>query len=686
MDQPVIEHWPMEIHTCNSKKLRRTATRMFAGALRRGNIDPFHLACAICFFGAARYECAEGRTLDFGGAPRELKEAYPSVPIVAGLVFGEIGVGTQGRALMRNWTVSGLLLADEFSPRDLHRRGYRALADAGKRLAETASLDEVLAAAMDMIVQAGFPGGMISLVFHDRKSWVTVALEARGKGWRRIVPLTRRRGDSDDLLVLVANRRIARFVPDSRRDKYNDPAAVKLSGMISQYVLPLKTPGGRVIGLVEVDLGDMSSTRQLPRHLAELTQALASQIAVAVSRAIRMHELELSNLFDRAVAASLTKPTVAEAAQEFVDVVVGAKLLGTDMLHIRLATPDGESLQLVAGSGAYYEAAKQHRPAIPCNEDSPSARAFRDQEPVWANNIEDDEHSRAFAAGLKAEPVREVFQTERSYVNLLIRARDEDRPIGVINIAAREPWFFSESLWRSMEKLGQRLFFALEHAKNIEAERRTARELRLLLETLPDVSEEDLETSLREHAGKIAQAEQADVVSFFLWDPEREALVLRAQHGWERDMIGRAQYQLHEGMTGMAARPEAKPMHIPDLQEWKRGKPGQGPAKYGKQMFGPKWSQVRCEVIAIPLRFGNLLGVLTMHNRIRPTQVGSRFATIEPHLLAQVANDLSAFVYASLASEAARAEVRRARRLGNLDQLLLEQGSDISELAEQVCC
>ena len=46
-----------------------------------------------------------------------MQSRFPALPIVAGLMFGEIGQGSSGHNLMRHWCVSNLLLADEFHPR-----------------------------------------------------------------------------------------------------------------------------------------------------------------------------------------------------------------------------------------------------------------------------------------------------------------------------------------------------------------------------------------------------------------------------------------------------------------------------------------------------------------------------------------------------------------------------------------
>ncbi len=429
----------------------------------------------------------------------------------------------------------------------------------------------------------------------------------------------------------------------------------------------------------------MSNQEQIPEHLRMLLQAFASHIATALSRAIRIHELALLDLFDHALAASLTKSTVVEAAQEFIDIVVGQKdLFETDMVYIRLASPDRRELRLVAGSGEYYRKAHRIRSVISVDDPSPSSTAFRSGEDMWVNNVNDDVRFLKFKARMRKTAAGRALRIQKSFVNLLIRARDEDPPIGVVTIAATTPWFFSESLWRSLKTIGQRLFFVIKRAEEVEAECRTASEREFLLKMTPPLSDLNLKTSLQQHARRIAAAARADVVSFYLWDPERCLLVLRGQHGWKSDMIGKAAYQLGEGMTGRLAEYD-QPILISDLAAWKGDNKVSGnEAEYGKQMFGARPHDTY-EVIGIPLRFKeDFLGVLTMSNSMHFGHSVSRFATTNTDVIVQVAHDISAFVFAMREYEAASFRVQSAVRLENFGTCLLQGVPDVAELASRV--
>ncbi len=655
---PVHEHWPIELLEAQPNKLQEASGQAMARAVQKGHIDVFHLSCIIGFSCEARFELASKIGLDVNVVLKEMRKNYPSVPIMGGLVYGEIGLGELGRSVLRGWTVSELLFADQPSQRGIQRRGYVALANAGYQIAKSESVKYVLSKTMSSVTTAGFPGGMISLIFRDKGSYVIVAKESAGLGWKKIELITKRKAGESDILAVLAESRQAEFIPDSRIDKRCEPEAVKICGVISQYVVPLIGIEQSVMGVLQIDLGDMSNLRDLPGYLKTLFKAFAGPIATAICRSLRLEELALSDLFDKAITASLACQTIKKAVQEFVNVLANRNdLIGTDIIHVRLvATSDRSQLELVAGIGAYYHAALRERPLIPVPSkpgkfDSPSVKAFVSGRSRWVNDVENDQESKEFVQSLPQEQARKVLTEEHSYVNMLIRGREDDLPIGVIIIASKNSFFFSESMWRSMQTLGQRLFFAIKNAEETEAKEKRSREVKFLLDMTPRLSTElDLRKSLRTNAERIARAASAEVVSFFLWDAKKGALVLQGQYGWKEDMIGRAVYKLKEGMTGYSARLD-DPQYIDDLARWKRNKRQREEGRYEKEMFRKKLEHAKYEVITIPLRFGKLLGVLTMQNMLLPNDPATKFITKDDNLLKEVADDLSAFVYASQAYE-----------------------------------
>jgi signal transduction histidine kinase len=678
LNRPVIKNWPLEILRGNPDKLCGTVADAAQKANERGLIDDFHLAAAFVFPCTARYQHAPDVNALTTVALDEYAQHHPDVPLIGALVFGEIGLGENGRSQLRNWNVSTMLLSDEIAPRSFKRRANEAIAEAARVMMNATDHEEVIEAALEAVHRVGLPGAMFSNVYGYKFSFVILAHSAIGEGWTRIVPLTNRKEGDQDILIEIARRAQDptclpwEFVRHARRDERNDRKAVDVGKIVSYYVSALTDSARSVIGLLQVGLGDMSNRESLPDYIETFLTALSGHVSTALSQLIRKDEAELSDLIDRAVAASLTKTTVAEAAQTFVCTITQKPPLRGCMIHVRLARPDPESLTLVAGIGEYYELAKTtSRRQVRVRdkgENSPTVRAFVNRNVKWwVNQTTTDDSSCRFLEQLgNSHPsLQDVLRSEQSYVNLPIQRMNNSKPLGVIHIASKEPWFFSESLYRSLRKLGRRLYFVLTHVNDVEQVRRRTAELEFLRKTTPPLQAQDLSSALQDHAKQIAEAAQAEVVSFFLWDSERGAFVLRGQHGWNKDVIGDAHYLPDEGMTGTVAA-DHDPIHIPDLSIWKRER-GQHPGKYESEMFGSEVDKMAgFEVIAIPIEFNGPLGILTLHNRHFANPQGTRFATTDLNLLHSVADDIAAFVFATQAHQEADNRARQEARLRTL--------------------
>jgi signal transduction histidine kinase len=701
--------WPLEILYSHGDQVHRAATMAATAAVQRSGIAPFHLGCLLGFSCISRYERPGGLLLDIPQAVRDLKAAYPDVPVVAGLVYGEIGLGELGRSLMRNFNVSMLALSDELPHRVVRRLGYEALAKASKKMAESRSVREVITAGLDALVEAGFPGGMLSLVFADGEDEIIAAQEARGAGWKRIVDATRRRKSGKDLLAVVARKCRLKFIPDARNHELNDQAAVEKAKVISFVVLRLeiRSPesGGitQTVGLLQVDLGDSSNRSGLPRHIKDLLETMAGQLATALSRAIRLHELALSEHFDRAAARAMTKPTIAEAAQEFINVITKEPdahgrtrcHFADTMVHVRLVDDARKHLELVAGTGDYYKAISQlterQRTNLEGKEESdlpesPTAMCFRKEKSLWINDAEHDPNLRQFIAGQPDVGARSALEKIRSYAVILIRSDDSTKPLGAITLAAAQPWFFSESVRRSMVTLGQRLFFALEHARKSQGENRRAIQMNFVVEGMKLSKSSHPRGALLDPLSRLANAVVSDKVSLFLWDPERQELVLRAEHGWyDRNMVGKASYQRGMGMTGRLAFHE-DPVYIPDLAAWRRKNRQPPSGRYQQEMFGDKTSTDRYEVITIPFRcVDGLEGVLTLQNSISPSGPATKFAIIDGDILKLLTPDIISFVSAKKSYEEGILYSEQDSRLRWLMDMLLDPIRDEYELGERAC-
>jgi len=159
---------------------------------------------------------------------------------VGGFVDGEAGVDENGRSVLGNWGTAVAIFSDELRDPVPVYRGFEKLADlAGKRFDEP---DDAAKALLEMIYDIGFPSAMISYWIHDEIEDAIVAQDAVGSRYPKVLEVTRQTVKGGDVLALVAKEKRARFVPDSRLPGSQcDPQAVKISGVVSQYIYPLMT-------------------------------------------------------------------------------------------------------------------------------------------------------------------------------------------------------------------------------------------------------------------------------------------------------------------------------------------------------------------------------------------------------------------------------------------------------------
>ena len=71
--------------------------------------------------------------------------------------------------------------------------------------------------------------------------------------------------------------------------------------------------------------------------------------------------------------------------------------------------------------------------------------------------------------------------------------------------------------------------------------------------------------------GAIASGMEAEVCSLYLFDPQRERLVLRATVGLERDSVGKVSMRKDEGLVGLVLEKD-EPLSVPDAMSHPRYK------------------------------------------------------------------------------------------------------------------
>ena len=112
----------------------------------------------------------------------------------------------------------------------------------------------------------------------------------------------------------------------------------------------------------------------------------------------------------------------------------------------------------------------------------------------------------------------------------------------------------------------------------------TNRDRFALIESISTISSEtsdNLRETLDRVVGAIARSMEVEVCSLYLFDPQRERLVLRATIGLDRDSVGRVSMRVSEGLVGLAIESQS-PVVVEDAMSHPRYKyfPETGEERY----------------------------------------------------------------------------------------------------------
>src|SRR5271157_1394603 len=83
------------------------------------------------------------------------------------------------------------------------------------------------------------------------------------------------------------------------------------------------------------------------------------------------------------------------------------------------------------------------------------------------------------------------------------------------------------------------------------------------LSSIPGEYSDDLRETLDRVAFAIASGMEAEVCSLYLFDPQRERIVLRATVGLDRESVGKVSMRLNEGLVGLVLEKD-EPVCVPD--------------------------------------------------------------------------------------------------------------------------
>jgi GAF domain-containing protein len=669
----------------------------------------------------SRYHQRERVGYDLPEALRDLSGDIPGVEYAGCYMDGEIGIDRAGRSGISNWSIANLFFADNVPETLAHLRGFHALMAHSPAATTASTVLGAMSHVLRCIDEAGYSGGMLSLVMEDGEWRWIMPQAALGERWGRVVmPVTRRLVGGEDILARVVRRKEPDYVRDTRDfvGFPDDPDVTIGEGagageVISFYATPLLDENLNVFGVLQVDLGDMSDIEELGNDQREVLRAIEAMAAAAINRAISTEELELSRKFDRAISECLDFETIEGAAQSFVEkavdaincrlhaeavarppgpVEVGRIFFNQDRLgivdaHVRLWDRRSKSLRLVGGVGDYFDYARHVRLAIGAEDDSHSAELFRSaNNEIVINSTRDNPRFRRQPSHTFSEALGLVL---RKYLSIAIFAIDSDEgksPLGTFCVYSEREWFFTPSLLKSLKAVTQRLSVLLRHVRQ-KAELRQTNDLNeFLLGIKPEnAMTGGIRESLNECVMKLARMAKAEVASCFLQSESSSKLVLRAAYNWkEEGWLDAAWYDLGEGLTGKLARKHLSE-YIPDLRKVSLET---GPDKYLRAMFGTEGEKATgadYEVIALPLRFADTMGIVTLHRR-KTDSDGSTggFATTDMRFLTYAAIDLAAFVSALLSHDEDQWRHKEKERIAKVDDVLIKH-LPLRDMLNEVC-
>ena len=672
----IEENWPLEIFKPAPEKMRSATVQAVQLSLQRFAMEnPVACLALAC---ASHYRYRDEIGLDIEAGLKEIERTVKNHACVGGFVDGEAGTDKSGRSIFTNWSVGAIAFGDEMRARTPSQRGFAALAQHSPALNKAASTEEAIKESVQLVYDAGFPGAMISLVLRDRDRNLIVARDAIGSRFKKVLEMTRRRLEGDDILAIVAREKEPEFISDSRTAPTTDKPSIQKSRIISQFVMPLRGIGGEVLATLEVDLGDASYKYRLHKTEEQVLQSLGAAIGECLRRVYNWEEARIAAALDKALVDGLSAASVEEGLQRFIEAVV--RTYGADMGHVRLANREKHCLTMAAGCGPYYDVARQVRADIDFVDRSPTSLAFLGGSVMVVNDAGSDTASAALCARFDRDaPVRKALEEGASYASVPF-SNERGEPVGTINIASRQPWFFTWPHVHSLDAVAQRAGILVEHLRRKQREEEGRKRLTFLLEVGPQLAKtpdfRDSRTVLKEATARFCRAANAEVASLYLWDNELNKYVLRAQEGWvDPAWVDAARYGKGEGWTGSMAMID-RPRYVSNLGALKGEALGVTTARYMVQMFGSALpEELTLEAIALPLEIADeRLGVLTLYRRVlrsRPWRT-SGFVTTDPNVLQEAADHMAGLVSALKSFQATLWEQQERERREEVYAVLIQ--------------
>lgn len=585
-------------------------------------------------------------------------------PCIGAFLDGEIGVDKKGRSRLTNGSVSYLTFGDEMRERTPLYKGVSALAKLGPELLghrkiNYNSVEDAIKSALKIIDEAGFLGAMISLVLsnmnrdnQNKDQDYIIAQDAVGARFKKIVERTKRPIEGDDILALIAKdtNNKPRFIPNSSDPYANcDKQAIEESGIISQYVLPLKRLNGTVFGTLQIDLGNLKNVTEEDFQKSEKARVLrcfAEIIGAGLNRIASAIENKFMLLIDGALQEAMKATKIVDGVQKFIDKLKVP--FGVELGHVWLTDVDNkykakteQPLYLEAGFGKFIITEKKLGLKRQANEDTPVFLAYRQSGHHIINDLLNDPVWKR--VGKKARN-KELIDIQ-SYA--AIRFGEKNNVLGVISFGSTKPWFFLKFHQDVLKVLANSLSFLIEHLK-------TKIHHDFLRAVSPDLKELNLNENLQDALDKVTKIFckelNADFASLYLWDWEKKKYVLRSGVNWKnKNWIHAAGYENNVDWFGQKAENDF-PVYEPDLFNYYKEKNYKYPGgKYAEHIFGQSLSKTfTVEAIGLPLQFGkDKFGVMTFYRQIKKNQP-SGFETKDIDLLQEGAFQAAGWIKALL--------------------------------------
>ncbi|MBO0724293.1 MAG: GAF domain-containing protein [Blastocatellia bacterium] len=620
------------------------------------------------------------------------------VTTVGGFVDGEMGVDRTTRSVFGNGAVAGLIFGDEVRRRSLSHRALGALAENGKEMTGTVDIEEAIRKALEIVVETGFPGAKLWLVQRNRDAKFVVAKDYIGKRFEKTGELVTRPLMAHNILAIAARERKAFFIRNSSQDQRCDQDAVRNSGIVSQYIVPLlRMDGARAIGVLQVDLGDLAYLSKLPKPVIDVLDSFGSIFGATFARILNLTEAEILRLLDMEFNQSLSAGSLEEGMQTFIEKTLAA--LGLKIGYVRIADHEQRTLKLIAGAGPCYQDVMRYRREALFEDASPLNRAFLEGKITTVNDARRDPlHNQMIVRSEEQYPeIARHLKEIGSFVAVALE-NEAGHKLGVLGLYSDQPWFFTSPRIRVARSLGNHMVIIIERFEKRRAEEKARRLFQFRsdifrskswYQPVTELNLDSMPELLNKTVSRFRSAIGAETASLYLKDETTQRLILRSQDGWITDRLNIASYRIGEGWTGNLMMSDQVD-YVPDMRDRKK-KTAQDPlGRYAVEMFGAEIpGTLTVESIGLPLKIGEKrLGVLSLHRRVRIEDVGKRswVETTDQDLLQEGADALSVYINTLLSQKLELWEKEERTRWEQIWNVFVESlDLDKKTMAEKLC-